>query len=447
MTDHLVAVRSRDEVLTDRDNPGGPPFTAVVADGAHLPAGFLPAIEGVLREAGGDTCVYGDFRVAGQRIAVGEWSVERSRWQHWTGPVMVVPTHMLCEVADPLIDPPRLSGDVRYLPKVLSEIDADDLRDLTTAERSRFTAHLPFTIGGTATRPRRESGLQPSRSIVIPTRGSGGRLAGREVRWLDECLSSLGTVLDDPGVDVVLVLDDDVDPGFTAPWRERLGGRLGILATPGPFNFPTKVNAGVAQSRGEIVALLNDDVVALTPDWLDRMAVVATEPEVGAVGAVLVYEDGAVQHRGHVFAGGEVHLLDRGGDTGDAGPRGRNLCDRDVSGVTGACLVQRREVWDRMGGFDPALPVAFNDVDYTERLRSAGLRVVLCNSVRLHHFESKTRPGHATPDEWELIHTRWASSFGRPDPFTPLAEPPPARGRVGLRQRMRTWWTSGPHRP
>lgn len=443
MTDRLVTVRSREEILTGRDGRSGEsPFTAVVSDGAILSAEFLTAVESVLWDAGSDACVYSDFRVDGQDIAVGEWSTERARWQHWTGPVMVVPTRLMSEVTDPLIDPPRLGGDVRHIPQVLVETGADDLRELTAAERSRLAGRLPYGVAGTATQPSREPTTPPSRSIVIPTRGSSGRLAHREVRWLDQCLSSLDPILDDPGVDVVLVLDDDVDPGFTAPWRARLGDRLSILVAPGPFNFPAKVNAGVAQSRGDVVALLNDDVAAITPDWFDRMATVALEPDVGAVGAVLLYEDGTVQHRGHVFVGGEVHLLDRGADSSDPGPRGRNLCDRDVSGVTAACLVQRRDIWEQMGGLDPALPVAFNDVDYTERLRSSGLRVVLCNSVRLHHYESKTRPGHATPGEWKLIHSRWASSFARPDPFTPLTEPPTGTGRITVQERIRGWWRS-----
>lgn len=438
-SDDLVSIRAASEISTRV--VGGPsgraPFTAVVADGARLRPDFVSVVAGALATARDDTCLYTDFAVAGDPVAVGEWSVERARWQHWTGPVMVVPTGMLSQVADPLIDPPRLSHDVRHVPTVLVDVDTDDVRDLSEAERARFTATLPYTLTGTAGAPVRRLPRLPTRSIVIPTRGSTGRLAGRPVRWLDECLASLRPALADPAVDVVLVLDDDADPGVTDPWRRLLGDRLRTVAVPGPFNFSAKVNAGAARSRGDVVALLNDDVVAVTPDWLDRMSAVAMERDVGAVGAVLLFEDGTVQHRGHVFAGGEVHLLDRGVDRRDPGPRDRNLCDRDVSGVTAACLVQRREVWDRLGGLDPALPVAFNDVDYTERLRAAGYRVVLCNSVLLHHYESKTRSGTATPAEWRLIHDRWQASFTKPDPLTPLSTPPPVASGQSLARRIR----------
>lgn len=448
--DDLVSVRAAGEISTAvAGHPtGGAPFTAVVAAGARLRPDFVAVVARSLEDAHDDTCLYADFAVAGESVSVGEWSVERARWQHWTGPVMVVPTRMLSRVVDPLIDPPRLSGDVRHLAEVLVDIDTDDVRDLTNAERARITRALPYVVSGTATSPSRELPSLPTRSIVIPTRGSSGTLAGDEVRWLDRCLTSLTPQLSDPGVDVVLVLDDDVDPGLTAPWQATLGDRLDVISAPGPFNFPVKVNAGVARSRGEVVALLNDDVVALTPDWLDRMTAVAMERDVGSVGALLLFEDGTVQHRGHQFAGGGVHLLERGVDRSDPGPRRRNLCDRDVSGVTAACLVQRREVWERLGGFDPALPVAFNDVDYTERLRAAGYRVVLCNSVTLHHFESKTRAGHATPSELRLLRSRWAASLDNPDPFSPA---PPANEDRDLspswRHRIRHWWKSRTRRP
>lgn len=110
----------------------------------------------------------------------------------------------------------------------------------------------------------------------------------------------------------------------------------------------------------------------------------------------------------------------------------RNLADRDVTGVTGACLVQRRAVWEAVGGLDPEFPVAFNNVDYCERIRAAGLRIVLCKSVALTHDESCTRRGSATQAEVNRLAGRWPHSRDI-DPLTPDSVPP---GRESLWRRV-----------
>ena len=99
--------------------------------------------------------------------------------------------------------------------------------------------------------------------------------------------------------------------------------------------------------------------------------------------------------------------------------RNRSAVDRDVTGVTGACLAQRAEVWRELGGFDPMLPSSFNDVDYCMRIRRHGYRIVQCNSARLFHFESKSR-NEVTPAGFaRLMHTRWADDWLREDDLSP----------------------------
>ena len=414
------------------------PFSALVPNGCRLRPDFIASVTEAMTDADTDTCCYTDFAVGGVDVHVGDWSAERARWQHWTGPVMVVPTAALAD-ADPLIDAPRRSQDVRHVSRVLVDTARDDLRELTDPDRARFLPRLPYRLAGPGEAPTRELARMPDRSLVIPTRGGTGELGGRPVRWVDHCLDSLGQLLDDPGLDLVLVMDQDTGQDFLAPWAARLGDRLTILRMPGPFNFATRVNAGVSAARGEIVALLNDDTAAVRGDWLSQLTAVAMEPDVGAAGALLLYEDGSVQHRGHAFAGGGVHLIDRGGDLHDRGPRSRNACDRDVTGVTGACLVQRADVWHRMGGLDPAFPIAFNDVDYTERLRRAGLRIVLCNSAVLYHYESRSRPGDATPAAVDLLRSRWSDSLDSPDPFTPDMRGFVPSVRDRLRAKLSRW--------
>lgn len=409
--------------------PDGVTHWAVVPPGVRLLPDFTSHMTAAL--ADGAASAYCDFTVQGHRIHVGEWSVERSRWQAYTGPVMVVPAG-----TDPALAPwrrleqPRRTGHATYVPQVLYTSVTDQISEITASQRSLIWSELPYSwdVSG-----RRHLSTTPRVSIVIPTRGASRVVRGRRARFIDTCLASLASDLSAPEVDLVVVTGTDDEHRYLDRWQEALGTRMQITTVAPPFNFAERINAGAAMAHGEYLVFLNDDVAVITPHWLAELVALASEPAVGAVGARLLHEDGTVQHGGHVFHGGGVHLLDSG-DTDTAGPRERNEIDRDVSGVTAACLVQRRDVWQQLGGMDPAFPVAFNDVDYCERMRAAGLRIVVCNSVRMHHFESRSRAGTARQPEVDLLRSRWASSLDSPDPFTPDWEPRPRRRR--LRDRL-----------
>lgn len=398
---------------------GGPdaPFTALVPAGVRLERDFVATVASALSDAPAGTVLYSDFRCRDEVVPVGDWSKERSRWQDYTGPVLVVPTANVLPGVSP--DRPaalRTATEVRHVAQALYRTDQDTVAPLTESQRSQAIAGLPYRLAA----GRRIAPVAPTVSVVIPTRLT--RRGGQPL--LDRCLASLGLRVRD--WQVVLVLDEDVDPAALRHWRELLGSRLVELTIPGPFNFSRKVNAGATVAQGEILVLLNDDVIAHSPHDLEELAAVALESDVGAAGPLLLYPDGSVQHRGHAFSPAGVHLIDSGRPAAEPGPRDRNLADRDVTGVTGACLVQRRAVWEQMRGLDPAFPVAFNDVDYCEAMRAAGLRIVLCNSVTMTHDESRTRVGSATQAEVDRLTDRWPHSIMRPDPLTPGSSPPAA---------------------
>ena len=157
----------------------------------------------------------------------------------------------------------------------------------------------------------------------------------------------------------------------------------------------------------------------------------AEQEDVGAVGAKLLFEDGTIQHAGHVFADGQIQHVAAGEPDGP-GQFGANLIDREVVGVTAACLAQRKSVWEHLGGMDEALPNNFNDVDYCARIRAKGYRIVQANSVVLHHFESKTRTPRVAWWEARRIIGRLGSHLDAPDPYTPKGDRTP-RGRGGGR--------------
>ena len=372
---------------------------------------------------------YGDFAVRGgrhlRRVPVGGWSPTRVRAHDYTGPVAMVRADLVEQALD------SQHGDLRWeaVQRAGWEVDL---------------AHVPAVLGVAADDRRwRNHGeppvppAPPGRvSVIIPTRGTTEVVDGRRVRLLDRCLESLVATAGHLDVEIVVVLDEDVATPVGA-WQRRLGDRFVVTSTPPPFNFPGKIHAGVRRASGEFLLLLNDDVVAVESGWLTRMLAHAVRADVGAVGANLRYRDGTQQHAGLAFGRGGVHHID-GRLTPGEGPRGRDLVDREVSAVTAACLLQRREVWQQLGGLDPSFPVAFNDVDYCVRMTTLGYRVVQCNIAVLQHDESRTRAGHAQPWEVELMRTRFPDSLRGPDPWTPDGVPPAsALRRRGLRSRWR----------
>lgn len=251
-------------------------------------------------------------------------------------------------------------------------------------------------------------------SIIIPTRGSQASIRGVGVCMVAQLLAALPESSGNLDPQYVVVVDDDVDDDYLDPARAALGSRLAVVPFTPPFNFSAKINLGVAHADGEIVVLLNDDVEPISPNWLDRLVTLAQRPEVGAVGARLRYEDGTIQHAGIQFEREAVYNISSGIALADA-PLA-DFLDREVHAVTGACLAQRRSVWEALGGWDEALPNNFNDVEYCHRITSSGLAVVQANSVELYHFESRTRQPQVSAAEVARVMSVLAAALEGGDP-------------------------------
>jgi GT2 family glycosyltransferase len=178
------------------------------------------------------------------------------------------------------------------------------------------------------------------------------------------------------------------------------------------------VNAGVAAAHGAHVLLLNDDTEATDGDWLTSMLELSERPAIGAVGARLRYPDGRLQHVGILLgvAGVAAHAYHQA--AGDhPGYAGSNIVIRNVSAVTAACMLSRRAVFDAVGGFDEALAVDFNDVDYCLKVRRAGYRVVFTPFAELVHHESASFGNRIqSPREQRRMEERWGDAV-RVDPY------------------------------
>ena len=196
------------------------------------------------------------------------------------------------------------------------------------------------------------------------------------------------------------------------------------------FNYSSIVNYGASFAEGEYLLTLNNDTKILTPGWIEELLMYAQRPDVGAVGALLLYPDDTVQHAGVIFREDKLPIhanrfLSREEDS----PRGQLLYVRDMDAVTGACVLTRRSVWDELGGLDETFEVAYNDIDYCMRLRKAGYRTVWTPFAVLCHYESKSRGLDDTPrtakrlsGESQRFLLRWEKELAE-EKYAPLLPP------------------------
>jgi len=263
----------------------------------------------------------------------------------------------------------------------------------------------------------------PLISIVIPTAGQRVSVRNKIVSLLINCVSTIIEKSTYPRIEIVTIHNGDLDAETLAYAQSTPQIKLVHYASS-TFNLAAKINLGVEQSSGEYVVLLNDDIEVITPDWLESMLRIAQHEDVGAVGAKLFFEHGPVQHVGVVaMDAGLSHAMIGSGAT-DPGPD--LICHllRDTLGVTGACLMCRRDRYLEVGGFDLAFPLNYNDVDFCLRLRDRGWRNVIEPSAQLYHFESVSKSGTYLT-ELNCFNERWGQiddpfynmNFDRSNPF------------------------------
>jgi GT2 family glycosyltransferase len=258
----------------------------------------------------------------------------------------------------------------------------------------------------------------PLVSIVIPTRGITRMVEGTGVDLLTTCLRSLVEKTAYRPIEIVLVVDRGNLAAAAAETLKSVRHRLVEYHSEGPFNFSRKINLGVSASSGAHVLLLNDDIEAIEADWLTAMLEFSQQPQIGAVGAKLYYPDGRLQHVGLLLGvdGVAAHAFHQHPGT-SPGYAASNIVIRNCAAVTAACMLTRRDVFDSVGGFDEALAVDFNDVDYCLRVRRQGLRIVYTPYAELYHHESASF-GTRTQNAGELafMRERWGTAV-QEDPY------------------------------
>ena len=237
---------------------------------------------------------------------------------------------------------------------------------------------------------------RPLVSIIIPTRNAKS--------LVQQCIDSIVEKTTYKQYEILLV-DNGSDEQASLDYFAELNTRdnIQVIRDDGNFNFSRLNNVAAKAAKGELLCLMNNDIEIISPDWLDEMVSQAMRPEIGAVGAKLLYPNDTVQHAGVILGlggiAGHAHL---GIHRNDPGYFGRASLVQNFMAVTAACLVIRKEIYEQVGGLNEKdFAVAFNDIDFCIRVHQAGYHNLWTPFAELYHHESATRGSDLAPEKIE----------------------------------------------
>lgn len=278
--------------------------------------------------------------------------------------------------------------------------------DWFTGETNSSMTREKTAGGQTDCRDAKKQGM-PYISVIIPSKDNAV--------VLKKCLDTLKKTAADISYEVLLV-DNGSGEAVKKKIEEMTADAPDILYIyePMEFNFSKMCNLGAERAKGSLLLFLNDDIEATHTGWLSDMAKLAERPHVGAVGCKLLYPDtDKIQHVGITnLPMGPVHKLQFLRDN-KCYYDNRNRGIRNVSAVTAACLMVRREVFEEAGGFCESMQVAFNDVDFCFTLLEKGYYNAVCNHIHLLHHESMSRGADESEEKLKRLHRERTMLYDR----------------------------------
>lgn len=286
-------------------------------------------------------------------------------------------------------------------------------------DRLGFRALVERTEMPFAYRVRKESRDWGQVDIVIPTKDHSDLLR--------VCVNSILNVCSYQNYRIILVENNSSSPETFACYDEfrALDSRVDLVVWPNEFNYSKIVNFGAAHGQGSYILFLNNDTEVISPDFLETMLGYFEDEDVGVVGAKLLYADKTVQHAGVGVGllGAAAHLfVSLPVDAGGYFDRAR--LPQNLSAVTGACQLVRRDLFECVGGYSEEFTVGYNDVDFCLKVGDTGHRVVYTPYALLYHFEFSSRGRDMrgkrmkrVERETDLLRTRWSLLFENGDPY------------------------------
>ena len=329
------------------------------------------------------------------------------------------------EVAGLIVHIPEILYQWRMLPH---SAGAEKRHDVMATSKAVLQRHLDRcgkrgTVNDGAgfnlfeTRYPQATGLKVA--IIIPTKNHGDLLR--------QCIDSIRDTI--AGIDYeIIVIDHDSDDAGSKAYLASLAPAVRVLLYKGDFNFSAINNWAVSQLDPTFTHYLfcNNDIEAIKPDWLERMLELGQDQHVGIVGAKLFYPDReTIQHAGvcvGMFGAAEHYgkFLSPPKSPEASGYPEALWCNHEVAAVTAACMLIRKDAFDKVNGFDEALAVGFGDVDLCLRVREQGFNVLYCAHAEMIHHESYTRGKSAVdphPEDSALFQSKWRKMLADGDPF------------------------------
>lgn len=259
---------------------------------------------------------------------------------------------------------------------------------------------------------------EPLVSILIPNKDQ------RES--LKRCLDSIRSKSTYTNYEIIIIENNSVEPETFCYYKElEEQHKVRVVTWEREFNYSAINNFGEKEAKGDYLLFLNNDVEVINPGWIEEMLGNCQRKEVGIVGAKLYYPDDTIQHAGVIIGIGGI-----AGHAFLKMPRSRTgylhkaSIQMDLSAVTAACMMMKRNVFEQLGGFEERLSVAFNDVDLCLRTVRAGYLVVYNPKVELYHYESISRGAEDSEEkvrrfqgEIEFMRTRWIQLLKDGDPY------------------------------
>ena len=260
---------------------------------------------------------------------------------------------------------------------------------------------------------------KPKVSIIIPNRN--------HLDDLKTCIDSVIQKTTYDNYEIVIVENGSTEEAVLKYYAEitETNFRVKKIDWQGGFNWSAINNYAAGKTDGEYLLFLNNDTEVITPEWIEEMLMHAQRPEIGIVGALLYYPNDTVQHGGVVLGlGGVAGHAFVGAERENYGYAGKLSYAQDMSAVTGACMMMRREIWENAKGFDETIAVSFNDIDFCLRVRKAGYLILWTPFTELYHYESKSRgkpdtveKQEATKREIEIFRNKWEKELEAGDPY------------------------------
>lgn len=309
-----------------------------------------------------------------------------------------------------------LADHDRAVDRLVSSLPKNRIHHIRRALYSRHDIADAFPQPREGHPPAVDPPQWPDVAVIIATRD--------QAKLLAKCLAGLRDKTDYPRREVVVVDNGSTQPDAVA-LLEKIARepRTKVLRHPGPFNFAALCNAGARATTAAALLFLNNDIAMLDPGWLKAMVRWAIKPEIGVVGAKLLFANGRIQHAGVVLGfGGIAGHVYRRLPKDHAGYLSLLTVPHEVTAVTAACVAVERTKFEAVGGFDAEnLPVDLNDIDLCLRIAERGWTNLWTPEATLVHLQSATRgidkdPSELYRRERDYFVRRWEDMI-RDDPY------------------------------